>query len=443
MLRRFLCLTALAVVSLSSSRLCAADKTHDVERLIPGTLLHVQTDSDRAGADIPMKVGARVSGHLVDPVYVNDHLTLPAGERVTGTIIKVVAAPARRTAARWQGDFTPLHEAHIQFDTVWLANGASIPIIARPAKNGVQMLRIEEQSVALHQPSLPKRLWTGLIKQEKDTLHSLTAPGKIGRVKKYVYRQLPYHPESLEAGLDYDVELVQSLEVPVAAKMPTPANQATAQPAGLQTASVLHARLQNELSSRTTKPGMPVTAVVTQPLYDMRQRLAVPQGTLLIGSVTQSSPAAKYGHSGVLRFTFREMRFPAGFEQTVRGSTHAMDANEKANLQLDAEGGVSARRPTVVRPLVAAMLSSAALVDDETSLLNSGAASNGFSLIGRIVGIASGSRYVAAGIGLYTAGRELYVRYLATGKDVRFPKNTRIEIAVDPINSPVLNPAVP
>jgi hypothetical protein len=436
MFRPRLSLTSLAVLFLASFNVHAADKAQTSERLVPGTLLHVQTDTDAA-----MKVGAPVRGHLVDPVYVDNHLTIPAGERITGHVIKVVAAPsAKRRQARWQGDFTPLHEAHIQFDQIALSDGSSLSIVAKPAKDGVQMLRIEEQSVALHQPSLPKRLWAGLMNSEKEALHSLTAPGKIGRLKKYVYHQLPYHPESVEAGFDYDVELVKTLNVPVAAVSLTGSTTVGENTAGLREASVLHARLENDLSSGSAKPGLPITAVVTQPLYDSQHRLAVPQGTLLLGAVSQASPAAKHGRSGVLRFAFREMQFPAGFVQTVRGATHSVDTNAQSNLQLDAEGSVSAKRPNVVKPMVTALLATTAITDDESSVLHSGAASNGFSLVGRIVGIASGSRYVAAGIGAYTTGREVYARYIATGKDIHFPLNTRIEIAVDPVNSPVLKP---
>ncbi len=192
MFRPPLSLTALAMLCLFSLNAHAAAKGQTFERLVPGTLLHVQTDSDAA-----MKVGAPVRGHLVDPVYVDNQLTIPAGERITGRVVKVVAASAsKRRQARWQGDFTPLHEAHIQFDQVVLSDGRRLKLVSKPAKDGVQMLRIEEQSVALHQPSLPKKLWNGLINSEKETLHSLTAPGKIARLKKYVLS-----PASLPSGI--------------------------------------------------------------------------------------------------------------------------------------------------------------------------------------------------------------------------------------------------
>jgi hypothetical protein len=59
------------------------------------------------------------------------------------------------------------------------------------------------------------------------------------------------------------------------------------------------------------------------------------------------------------------------------------------------------------------------------------------------VGIAAGSRNLAAGIGFYAAGLSFYTRWIAHGHNVTFVKNTRIEVitASRPNLLPV--PAVP
>jgi hypothetical protein len=41
-------------------------------------------------------------------------------------------------------------------------------------------------------------------------------------------------------------------------------------------------------------------------------------------------------------------------------------------------------------------------------------------------------------IGAYGTARTTYTRFIQHGSDVSFPKNTRIEIEVDPITSKVL-----
>ena len=60
--------------------------------------------------------------------------------------------------------------------------------------------------------------------------------------------------------------------------------------------------------------------------------------------------------------------------------------------------------------------------------------------MGRIVGVAAGNRNLAAGIGFYAAGLSFYQNFLRSGRDVVFPKDTRIEIETTPLRAPVLTP---
>ena len=73
-------------------------------------------------------------------------------------------------------------------------------------------------------------------------------------------------------------------------------------------------------------------------------------------------------------------------------------------------------------------------------VVKQGVASNGFGLAGRIVGAAAGAPNIAAGIGFYAAGLSFYDNFLQVGRDVVFPKDTRIEIETTPLRSPVLKP---
>jgi hypothetical protein len=100
---------------------------------------------------------------------------------------------------------------------------------------------------------------------------------------------------------------------------------------------------------------------------------------------------------------------------------------------MDAEGGVKpAPRDRVIRPLVAAFLANSALDGDGSSALRNTAASNSFGLIGRVAGAASGSSGLAVGIGYYTASTLVYSGWIARGRDVKFARHTRLEIAVQP-----------
>jgi hypothetical protein len=73
-------------------------------------------------------------------------------------------------------------------------------------------------------------------------------------------------------------------------------------------------------------------------------------------------------------------------------------------------------------------------------VVHTGEASNGFGLIGRVVGVAAGNYNVAAGLGYYAAALSIYENFLRPGRDVVFPKNTRIEIMTNPLRAPVLTP---
>jgi hypothetical protein len=54
--------------------------------------------------------------------------------------------------------------------------------------------------------------------------------------------------------------------------------------------------------------------------------------------------------------------------------------------------------------------------------------------------IPAGSRNLAAGIGYYAAALSFYENLLHHGRDVVFPRNTRIEIETSPLRAPVLTP---
>jgi hypothetical protein len=86
------------------------------------------------------------------------------------------------------------------------------------------------------------------------------------------------------------------------------------------------------------------------------------------------------------------------------------------------------------------MLAGRALDEDGNLTLQTGVASNGFGLIGRIVGIAVGDRNLAAGLGYYAAALSVYDNFIQPGRNVVFPKDTRIEIETTPLRAPILKP---
>lgn len=402
------------------------------ESLPAGTILAVQLSSDAK-----MKAGTPVAGRLTEPVYGKDKLLIPRGSVLTGEIVALEpASHSRSVNAKMSGDFTPLHEAAVKFEQITFPGGAQLAISTTPTTQGVEILHIQSAYAAAHHSSLAKRVWSDLNGRKNDAVATFTAPGKTSRLKKMFYHQLPYHPETLDGGLEYNAALAQPLELSVLSDTPKEPTQGDKK--GLEKTATLHALLTTPVDSKTALQGTPVKAEVTEPFFDEQNRVVVPQGSVLVGSVTQSKPSGKWARDGVLRFTFNQLQFPAGFQQRVYGTTSAIAVDHRSNLQMDVEGGVSPQKPSALLPLAMGVLSAAALHEDEDTLAHAATSSNGFALIGRALAIGTGSNYVGGAIGAYGTARTTYARYIAHGKDVSFPKDTRIEIEVDPITSRVL-----
>lgn len=133
------------------------------------------------------------------------------------------------------------------------------------------------------------------------------------------------------------------------------------------------------------------------------------------------------------------MRFPEGFNRQVEGSLAGAATEKTQNLTLDAEGTITPHnQSSAIAPILLIMLAGRALDQDGEMVVHTGEASNGFGLVGRIVGVAAGDYNVAAGLGYYAAALSVYENFLRSGRDVVFPRDTRIEILTNPLRAPVL-----
>jgi hypothetical protein len=409
-------------------------QTSSPTAVIPAkTLLSVHLDND-----IKMQVGRTVPARTSYPVYVDNQLVLPEGTEVSGTIVEL--HPMTRKArwdARSHGDFTPLRQATVRFDKIVLKDGKTVNLPGLDASNGVMVVRFVSAGAAGQRKSLARKLWGDVVGREKSTVSTFTAPGKGQRAKKMLYSQLPYHPQSVDAGTQYTIELPAALQVPIEQNPATTEQRKTKDE--LKESAVLSAKLLDDVNSRSATKGQAVKAVVTEPVLGKNDEVEVPQGTILLGRVTQVKPAGKWGRNGTVRFAFHEMRFPAGFTQAVHGSPKAVDADQRQSLAMDAEGGVTPQRNSVILPIAMGWLAASSLHDDEATVVHSGVASNGFALIGRVVAIASKSRYFAGGLGALATARATYTGFIGHGTDVDFPPNTRIEIGIDPVHSPIMH----
>jgi hypothetical protein len=431
-----------------------------VVQIPAGTPLPVQL-----GKHVPMKKGESLNCHLMYPVYAKDKVAIPAGSVLHGSVVALRADRSRRIHGRLWGDFTPFHIPVVQFDQLVLPDGSVEPIASGDATNGAPVLHLSTPAAGKPH-SFVSEQFSQAKQQAKDAAALVTAPGLKDRLVQLLYRQLPYHPERIESATQWTVTLDQPLSVneteatsrpatqatvaeklapQPAASLPSVAAQAatnppfpTQAPAQDKTAWHLSAYLHQTISSASETKGNTFEAVVAEPIFKPDHTVEVPEGSILVGTITQAKRARSFARAGKLRFDFRELRFPGALSQPVQGTLAGADADRSQNLEVDSEGGVQPQQQNrVIVPLVLTFLASRALDDDGNLTANTAVSSNGFGIVGRVVGIVSGSRNLAAGIGFYAAALSIYERWLVRGQNVSFAKNTRIEVTMVPSRNPL------
>ena len=419
-----------------------ADKSAAANRILPGapvlpagTSLQVEIVHP-----YPMKSGEAIEGQLVYPLYVDGKLVIPENTPVRGTVTALEADSKERWHGRLLGDFTPFHHAKVQFNELLLRDGAK-PIATSGASTGATVLKLAAAGARPKQ-SLIAREWA----QAKDRLHQqvafFTDAGLGDRARQILYHQLPYHPERIAAHTSWTFELAAPVTL---AAMPPEAQTPPVgpKPAGTPETWSVHALLDAGVSSATAHPGDPIRALVIEPVIDRDKELVVPQGSVLVGHVTTAKAARSLGRNGKLRFTFQQVQFPEGVaaNRPVEGALAGATTQGTQSLNLDAEGTITPKsQASAIAPLLLTLLAGRALDNDGNLTVQTGVASNGFGLVGRVVGIATGNRNFAAGLGFYAAGLSFYQNFLTRGHDVIFPKDTRIEIETTPLRAPILKP---
>lgn len=440
--RAMLGFAALLPLSLAASAVAAQTPRIDVP---DATVLQVQLDRH-----VPMKKGEALDCHLMYPVYADNKLAIPAGSEVRGHIVSLHSDRSRRIHARLWGDFTPFHIPVVHFDELVLPDGKAKQIATGDATNGAPVLHLSPPAKESAKSFLSQQI-AQAKERAKATVALVTAPGRKDRLVQFVYKQLPYHPERIEDGTAWTVALTEPLFIPAeeisskndpkpggkpAGRVPrrgsavAASQKATKSDAGGEE-PVWHIRayLKQTISSANEKPGNTFEAIVAEPVFNPDHSLAVPEGSILVGTILQAKPARSFGRAGKLRFDFRELKLPGAASQNVMGTLTGADSGEAEQLQLDQEGGVQPKpRNRVIVPLVLSLLANRALSDDGSVAGNAAVGSNGFGIVGRVIGIVGGSRNLAAGIGFYGAGLSFSERWLVHGQNIAFVKDTRIEV---------------
>jgi hypothetical protein len=395
-----------------------------------GVPLHIQVTRTAH-----LHIGTPVFGTLTESIYVGDRLVLPAGSPVHGTVTAYVPiAHIEREQALLNGDVTPLHAPVVDFTSVHLIDrNMDVPLDTTALMRATALVRFVKTK--------KKSRFRKLMDDAKTTIHN-GYEGIIGLRKKdnairFVYNQLPYHPQRIWAGTQF----VADLDAPSTVQLPfepaVPQSDATT-----LNGITVDARLINSINSKTSKKGDAVTALVTEPVFDKNHKLILPEGTELDGLVSASKPARKLGHNGQLRFAIRgvkEKERPASRpSEKVYGTLTGAEGSSSQNLSVDSEGNVKAN-PDANRFVAPLFLAMAAAVGEHQDADGGGgasvstttvASSNGFGLIGPIIAVTVTSANIATGFGAYAFAKSIYFRFLTRGHEVTFPKDTEVEVAL-------------
>lgn len=397
------------------------------------------------------KVGEPITGHVVEPVYAFDKLVVPVGTTVMGHITKIEDVSGRkRTLDALDAEFTPARKIDVEFTEFVLPDGKHLPIRTHVTPQSGQVIQFvsaaddEKKSVRDAATEKTKQAKEQARREWDSALAQVKEPGKMHKLERYAIGQLPAHPQYIDAGTLYLAELQQALDFGSEPLTPQLAESLTAPPPD---GSFVRARLITPLSSATSHKGDEVEAMLSRPLFD-GDRLLLPEGAILKGSVIQVESARRMSRNGQLRFVFHDLVLPSGLNEKVDAVLAGIQAGRAQNLKLDSEGGAQATTPKTRYlqtgiALGLAALSSMGDGDGDVSNKAAGGA-GGFKLVGIAVGIAARSQPLGIAMGAFGASHSIYVHFIARGRDVVFPQNTAMQIGIGVRTAePKSNPPLP
>src|SRR5258708_27760530 len=249
------------------------------------------------------KVGEPITGRVMQPVYIFDHLVIPVGTAATGRISSIDRVPGRTRALNaLNADFTPAHKLAVVFDELILPDGRRIDLHATVVPGSGQVIRLVTadehkknvaKDAAAQKMDQARAQWNNAMKQ-------VESPGRMHLVTRHAVAPLPAHPQYIDAGTLYSAEVSQPLDFgSESVSSDTLSAIGTQPPPG----SLVHAVLLTPLNSATTTKSADVEAELSQPLLD-QGRLILPAGTRLQGSVLQVQPARPLHRNGHLPIVF-------------------------------------------------------------------------------------------------------------------------------------------
>jgi len=394
-----------------------------------------------------------VEAKLLDPLFAFDREVAPAGSQVLGTVVRLKPlSKMQRALAIFGGDFTPLHDAEVEYRTLVLPDGRNIPlhtVETAGLNSSADLKTISKKASAANQNSgvlgtAKAQVQAKIDAARKSVSDVVRGPDKKTRLEDFLWAKLPYHPQRTRKGTRFDAELIDPLQFGVMTLQQSDLQLLGSQPPADSSAQM---RLVTPLDSESGKQGDRVEAILSRPLFSSDHKLILPEGTRLTGGVTTVRRARWFHRGRQLRFTFQEVVLPDGVKRRdlrpgnpaakTLATLQAAEANGKTPLKVDQEGGVKATesKTRFIAPLIAAFIANKSADNDvgkrtATPENNTGGrtlgGASGFGLLG--VAAAQASPNVAAALGYYGLAWSVYLNIVARGSEVVFPKNAALDV---------------
>ena len=406
--------------------------------------------------------GAPVTARVIDAVWAFDRVVIPAGTLLQGNITSLQKISRfARARAMLGGDFTPLKQAELSFNSLDFADGRQMPISVVPALglDTIYVLKQRSTNTASPSPSTLNGRLRQQVRQDYESkrdsaVYFVSGQNKKEWVEEWLLGKLPYHPQLYRTRTRVDVVLRQPLMFGQATVRADESKGFGHLPADPQLAEV---RLSTTVASADAQNGDPVSGLLMKPLFAVDHTLFLPVGTRFTGKVTLSQRARWFHRGGKLRFAFDRLELPvfAGvlqqsatvIERPIKAQLAGIEANP-GSVNVDGEGTVKATesKTRFLRPVLAGLVAAHSADDDRDhspSLGGVGSSSPSPNLSGRALGGFSGfgilgtaasfgPRAVGASLGYYGFGWSVYSNVIARGKELVFDKNTAMEIRFTP-----------
>ncbi|MEO6656597.1 MAG: hypothetical protein ABIO36_10995 [Pyrinomonadaceae bacterium] len=104
------------------------------------------------------------------------------------------------------------------------------------------------------------------------------------------------------------------------------------------TGTVLRARMNETISSKTARVGSTFNVTVTEPVYSTNGVVVIPTGSTLVGRVNSVKPAANGGKPGQIDASFISVRLPNGRSRAINGSLTELTGNTDSDNEGTATG---------------------------------------------------------------------------------------------------------